>query len=45
MRVMATPTLVFADGSIIPGALPLPRLEQEIAKAEAEARKVAALKK
>lgn len=45
LRVMATPTLVFADGSIIPGALPLPRLEQEIAKAEAEAKKVAALKK
>jgi thiol:disulfide interchange protein DsbC len=41
LRVTATPTLVFADGSIVPGALPLARLEQEIAAAETEAKKAA----
>jgi thiol:disulfide interchange protein DsbC len=33
-HVNATPTLVFADGSVIPGALPRAQLEQEIAQAE-----------
>jgi thiol:disulfide interchange protein DsbC len=42
-HVNATPTLVFADGSLIPGALPLAQLEAEIK--QAEARKPAAAKK
>jgi thiol:disulfide interchange protein DsbC len=42
LRVSATPTLVFADGSIIPGALPKDRLEAELAKAATEASKAAA---
>jgi thiol:disulfide interchange protein DsbC len=33
LRVTATPTLVFADGSIVPGALPAPQLESEMAQA------------
>ena len=33
-RVNATPTLVFADGSVVPGALPLAQLEAEMKKAE-----------
>jgi len=45
MRVSATPTLVFADGSVIPGALPAQRLEAEIAQGEIQAAKVAATKK
>jgi len=42
LRVNATPTLVFADGSIVPGALPKQRLETAMAQAEAEAKKVSA---
>lgn len=34
-RVSATPTLVFADGSMVPGALPLDQLESELKQAEA----------
>jgi len=45
MRVNATPTLVFADGSVIPGALPKQRLETEINNGEAEAKKTAAAAK
>lgn len=45
LKVNATPTLVFADGSIVPGALPAQRLEAELATAEAEARKLASAKK
>jgi len=45
LRVNATPTLVFVDGSIIPGALPKERLETELTNAEAEAKKLAAAKK
>jgi thiol:disulfide interchange protein DsbC len=45
LRVTATPTLVFADGSVVPGALPAARLEQEIAQAEIAAGKLAAAKK
>ena len=45
MRVTATPTLMFADGTLIPGAMPLARLEDEINKGEAEAKKLAAVKK
>ena len=45
MRVVATPTLVFADGSIVPGALPAQRLEAEIKQGEAEAARLSAAKK
>jgi thiol:disulfide interchange protein DsbC len=45
MRVTATPTLVFADGNVIPGALPAQRLEAEIRQGEAEAARLAAAKK
>jgi thiol:disulfide interchange protein DsbC len=45
LRINATPTLIFADGTMIPGALPLPQLEKEMASAEAEAKKVAAAPK
>ena len=45
MKVSATPTLVFADGSVIPGALPAQRLEVEIKQGEVEAAKLAAAKK
>ena len=45
MRITATPTLVFADGSVIPGALPAKRLEAEMEQADAEAARLAAAKK
>jgi thiol:disulfide interchange protein DsbC len=35
-HVNATPTLVFADGSVLPGALPLAQLEDELRQAEAK---------
>lgn len=35
LRINATPTLIFADGSIVPGALPAEGLERELAKADA----------
>lgn len=41
LKVNATPTLVFADGTIVPGAIPAQRLEAELDKAEAEARRPA----
>jgi thiol:disulfide interchange protein DsbC len=41
-HVNATPTLIFADGSIIPGALQLDRLEAEVNNAEIEAKKMTA---
>lgn len=44
-KVYATPTLVFADGSVIPGALPAKQIETELATAEVEAKKIAAAKK
>lgn len=37
-RVVATPTLVFMDGRVIPGALPRDRLEKELARADASAK-------
>jgi len=43
-RMNATPTLVFADGSVVPGALPLDRIEVELKQAEAEVKKTAAAK-
>jgi len=45
MRVNATPTLVFADGSIVPGAIPKQRLETEMSNADAEMKKAAATPK
>jgi thiol:disulfide interchange protein DsbC len=44
-RVNATPTLVFADGSVVPGALPLSELEAEMKQAEVAMKKSAAPKK
>jgi thiol:disulfide interchange protein DsbC len=44
-KVNATPTLIFADGTVIAGALPAAKLESEINNAEAEAKKPAAAKK
>jgi thiol:disulfide interchange protein DsbC len=41
MKITATPTLVFADGSVVPGALPLAQIEKEMTAAEAEVKKVA----
>ena len=45
LKINATPTLIFADGSIVPGALPADRLEAELAKADAKVKKGAAAKK
>ncbi|HTP47024.1 MAG TPA: DsbC family protein [Casimicrobiaceae bacterium] len=45
LHVGATPTLVFADGSVVPGAIPLAELEREISKGEVQAKKLAAEKK
>jgi len=42
LRISATPTLVFEDGSLVPGALPAAQIEQELASAAAEAKKLAA---
>lgn len=41
LHITATPTLVFADGSVVPGALPLAQLEQMLAKAEVDAKQAA----
>lgn len=40
-RVVATPTLVFMDGRVVPGALPKDRLEKEFARSEATLAKTA----
>jgi thiol:disulfide interchange protein DsbC len=45
LRIVATPTLIFADGTIIAGALPAQRIEEEIAQGEVEAARLAAAKK
>ena len=45
MKITATPTLVFADGSVVPGALPLAQIEKEMVAAEAEVKKVASTDK
>jgi thiol:disulfide interchange protein DsbC len=39
LRVQATPTLIFADGSIVPGAIPPEQIEQELRNAAADAKK------
>ena len=41
LRISATPTLVFADGTLVPGALPLAQIEKQIADAESEVKKLA----
>lgn len=41
LRISATPTMILADGTVLPGALPLDRLEAEMKQAEAEAKKLA----
>ena len=38
LKIQATPTMILADGTVVPGALPLARLEAEIKEAEAEAK-------
>ena len=45
LKINATPTLIFADGSMVPGALPVERLEGEFANADAELKRIAATKK
>jgi len=45
LKISATPTMVLADGSIVPGALPAARLEAAMKEAEVEAKKLAAAKK
>ena len=44
-RVNATPTLVFADGTMVPGTLPLDQIENELKQAEAATKKQAATKR
>jgi len=41
LKIGATPTLVFADGTVIPGALPVEMIKTEMANAEAELKKLA----
>jgi thiol:disulfide interchange protein DsbC len=43
-HVSATPTLVFADGTMVPGAIPLDQLESELKQAEAATKGQAAAK-
>jgi thiol:disulfide interchange protein DsbC len=45
LRVQATPTLVFADGSVTPGALPAQQIESELAEAATVLAKAPAAKK
>jgi thiol:disulfide interchange protein DsbC len=35
LKISATPTMIFADGTVVPGALPLAQIEQLMAKADA----------
>jgi thiol:disulfide interchange protein DsbC len=44
MRVSATPTLVFANGTIVPGAMPAKRIEDEMAQSEGDAARAARAK-
>ncbi|HQR12203.1 MAG TPA: DsbC family protein [Casimicrobiaceae bacterium] len=37
LRVQATPTLIFADGSVVPGAIPTTQMEEEFRNAAAAA--------
>ena len=45
LKVNATPTLVFSDGTIVPGALPVAQIEKQLAESEVEAKKVASAPK
>jgi thiol:disulfide interchange protein DsbC len=45
LKINATPTLVFADGTIIPGALPAAQIEKQFSEADAEAKKLASAPK
>jgi thiol:disulfide interchange protein DsbC len=45
LKVNATPTLIFADGTMMPGALPLAQIEKALIDAQAEVKKVAAAPK
>lgn len=45
LKVQATPTLIFADGSIVPGAIPPAQMEQEFKNAAVETRKPIAANK
>jgi len=45
LRVQATPTLIFADGSIVPGAIPPEQIEQEFKNAVADMKKPVAAAK
>ena len=45
LKIQATPTMILADGTVLPGALPLARLEAEMKEAEAEVKKAPAPKK
>jgi len=45
LKVNATPTLIFPDGTMMPGALPLAQIEKELNAADAEVKKVAAAPK
>lgn len=44
-KVTATPTLLFADGTIVPGAIPSARIDTELKSADAEVKKLAAAAK
>jgi thiol:disulfide interchange protein DsbC len=45
LKINATPTLIFADGSVVPGAIPAAQMEAEFQQADAELKKLAAAKK
>ena len=42
LRVQATPTLIFADGSLVPGAIPPEQMEVEFKNAAADSKKATA---
>ncbi len=44
-KVTATPTLLFADGTLVPGAIPASRIDTELKSADAELKKITAAKK
>ena len=45
LRVQATPTLIFADGSILPGAIPTAQMEEEFRNAATASKKPVAANK
>lgn len=42
LKIQATPTMILADGTVVPGAVPLARLEAELKEAEGELKQKAA---